>query len=100
MLQDAFYKHMQIIIESEYNSPRTFILLNTTGHYLKMCQSIEFLHAWSINPQYYGYASEKEFWETMDFMRQQFTENKVDMYAAVGKWPKKFRTRFERKDKG
>lgn len=95
-LQDAFYKHMQIILETEYGSPWTFILLNTDGHYQKMLQSVEFLHTWAMNPQYYGYASENEFWDTMEFMRKQFTENKVDMYNATGKWPKQIRNRFQR----
>jgi len=36
-------------------------------------------------------ASEKEFWESMEFLRKQF--QKPDIYYEVGKWPKKFRKR-------
>ena len=95
-MQETVYLQSKIILEDEYQGPRSFILLNNSIHYNKMQQTIDLIYRWGINPEYHGYASEKEFWETMEFLRTQFNENKIDMYAAVGKWPRKFRTRFKR----
>jgi len=95
-MQDIIYLQYQIILEAQYTGPVTFIMLNDKWHYHKMHQVLELIYNWSINPQYYGYASEKEFFEDMNFLRKQFTENKIDIYAAVDKWPREFRKRFQR----
>jgi hypothetical protein len=95
---DTIYIQCQLILEDQYNGPATFILLNDSKHYQKLLQVIDLIYTWSINPLYYGYASEKEFFEDMDFLRKQFTENKVDIYAAVDKWPREFRKRFQREN--
>jgi len=95
-MQKIIYKQCNIILDWQYIGPFTFIMLNNNWHYEKMKQVIDLLYNWSINPHYYGYASEKEFFNNMNFLRKQFTENKVDLYAAVDKWPKEFRKRFHR----
>jgi hypothetical protein len=95
---DIIYKQCQLIVEGQYKGPLTFIMLNNKWHYQKFMQVLDLLYNWSINPQYYGYASEKEFFNDMDFLRKQFTENKIDIYAAVDKWPREFRKRFQREN--
>ncbi len=96
-LQDAIYKHLDIILESEYHGPVTFIMLNSTEHYKKMQKAIRMLKVWGTNPLYSGYASEDEFWEAMNFLRKQFSYSEINFYNEVGKWPRKFRKRFRRK---
>lgn len=96
-MHTVIYRMQRCIIDNEYKGPLTFILLNSEQHYLKLIQAVNLIYVWSTNPEYYGYANEKEFWETMEFLRKQFSENEVDMYAAVGKWPRKFRQRFKRR---
>ena len=93
---DVIYKQCNIILEQQYSGPLTFIMLNNHQHYKKMKQVIELMHNWSINPQFYGYASKNEFFKDIDFLRKQFTENKIDIYSAVDKWPKEFKKRFNR----
>lgn len=95
-IQDAIHKHLKIILESEYNGPWTFILLNNTSHYKRMLRALDLLRTWSEHPEFYGYASEKEFWEAMEFMRKEFNDDVIDIHHAVGKYPRKFRKRFAR----
>ena len=90
------YKQCQLIIEAQYTGPITFIMLNDKWHYHKLLQVVDLIYNWSINPQFYGYATEKEFFKDMDFLRKQYTENKIDIYDAVAKWPREFRKRFQR----
>jgi hypothetical protein len=85
------------ILEREYNGPVTFIILNNENHYLKMRKILELLYNWSLNPEYYGFASEPEFWEAMEFLRKEFNKTKIDIEYQVGKWPRKFRKRRIRK---
>jgi hypothetical protein len=94
---EIIYKQCLILLDREMESHRTFIYLNSWNHYQKMIQVLDLIKNWSLNPLYYGYASKKEFFEDIDFLRKIFSENKIDIYSAVGKWPKKFRKRFERK---
>lgn len=95
---ECLYQLALIILEREKAGPVTFISLNLESHYKKMYKIIDLLRAWSINPQYYGHASEKEFWESIDFLRKLFNEDKIDIYYQTGKWPKKFRKRFQREN--
>jgi hypothetical protein len=71
--------------------------MNSRWHYLKMLDIIKLIKNWGLNPLYYGYASQKEFFDDIDFLRKIFSENKIDIHSAVGKWPRKFRKRFGRK---
>jgi hypothetical protein len=98
-MMEIIHLQCQLILEENYSGPMTFIMLNNNWHYEKMLQIIDLIYNWSINPQYYGYASEKEFFNDMDFLRKQFTENKVDIYSAVDKWPREFRKRFQRENR-
>lgn len=96
---EVIYYQCNILIDREYQSPITFIMLNDSRHYLKLKQTVELIYNWSQNPLYCGYASEKEFYKDIDFLRKQFSKDKIDMYEAVGKWPRKFRKRFARANK-
>ncbi len=90
---ETIHAQMNILLDRDYSSPLTFINLNDSWHYSKMKQVVELLRIWNLNSFYYGYADQKEFFESMDFLRKQFNSQKIDIYAAVGKWPRKFRKR-------
>jgi len=96
---EIMYLQMQLILENEYKGQYTFILLNNSWHYQKMGYVLNMIYTWSLSPSYYGYASEEEFWELMNFIRKQFSNNEVDLVEAVGKYPKKLRRRFGRESK-
>jgi len=87
----CLYIMANVILDREEVGPYTFILLNNKEHHKKMREVLDLLRNWSLNPEWYGFASEKEFWESMEFLRKQF--QKPDIYYEVGKWPKKFRKR-------
>jgi len=93
---EIIYRQCNILLDRDYYGPLTFITLNDHWHYKKMQQVLDLIKIWSENPLYYGYASKEEFFRTMDFLRKQFNSQKIDMYNAVGKWPRKFRKRFQR----
>ena len=96
---DVIYIQCNILLDREMVGPLTFIYLNSWNHYQKMKQVIDLIKNWSLNPLYYGHATYKELFEDMDFLRKQFNRYRIDMHADVGKWPRKFRKRFNRKDK-
>jgi len=93
LMQDIIIEQLEIILEAEASGPRSFILLNFDDHVQKMRKAIKLFSVWFRNPDYYGYASEKEFFEAMDFLRKEFNRENIDIHDAVGKWPKKFRQR-------
>lgn len=95
---DIIHQQCLILLRREMLTNWSFIYLNRCDHYQKMVQVIELLKNWSLNPLYYGYASYKEFFEGIDFLRKQFNQYKIDMHADVGKWPRRFRKRFHRKE--
>ncbi len=91
---------MSALLDIDYNSNRTFITLNNTNHYLGMQQVLAMLYTWSRHPMYYGYASEGEFIQSIEFMRSRFNHHRINLFNEVGKWPRKFRKRFARLEKG
>jgi len=97
-LIDIIYKQFQIILDNEYKGPYTFILLNSELHYQKMFRVLKLIKNWQQNPDYYGFATEKEFYDLLFFIRRIFSKDKynIDIEKAVGKWPKKLRQRFNR----
>jgi hypothetical protein len=95
---EIIYTQCKILLDRDYSGPRTFIVLNDNWHWGKMHQVLDLIKLWSVNPLYYGYASEKEFFIVIDFLRKQFNEQRRNIYHEVGKWPREFRKRFGRKD--
>ena len=93
-MQETIHLQMKIILDNETKGPRSFILLNNEFHIERMNVVLELLYRWFTNPNYYGYASENEFWTAMEFLRSRF--EKIDLEDAVGKFPRKFRERFNR----
>lgn len=93
---NIIHKQCCILLDRDHTNPSTFVLLNNEWHWLKMHQVVDLIKIWSINPLYHGYASESEFFEVMDFLRKQFNDHQINIYKAVGKWPRKFRKRFQR----
>jgi hypothetical protein len=93
---EIVYKQCNILLDRDFSGPRTFMILNDEWHWIKMHQIVDLMKAWSLNPLYHGYACKPQFFEAMGFLRKQFNENQQDMYANVGKWPRKFRKRFNR----
>lgn len=96
---EIIYRQCNILLDRDFSGPRTFMILNDEWHWAKMHQVLDLMKIWSLNPLYYGHASHEEFFKAMDFLRKQFNENKADLYANVGKWPRKFRKRFQRGSK-
>ena len=93
LMQDVILEQLSIILDSETTGPRSFIMLNFEEHVKKMRRAIKMFGVWFKNPDYHGYASEKEFFEAIDFLRKEFNRDDIDQYKAIGKWPKKFRQR-------
>jgi len=93
---EIIYLQLKLILENEYKGPLTFITLNNNWHYERMNHIIDLIYTWSLSPGYYGYASENEFFDLVDFMRKEFNNNRVDITKAVGKYPRKLRKRFNR----
>ena len=91
---------MSSLLDVDFSSNRTFITLNNVDHYLGMQQVLAMLYTWSRNPLYYGYASEEEFYRSIEFMRKAFTGKHIDLFEEVGKWPRNLRRRFARLEKG
>lgn len=95
-IQRLVIDSMRLILRNEYSGPLTFIELNQTSHYKKMHNVITTFETWFTNKDYLGYASRSEFDEAVDTIRKEFNKDQVDFFSAVGKWPRKFRRRFDR----
>jgi hypothetical protein len=93
---ETIYLQCLILLERDFSGPKTFILLNKDWHYYKMRSILELFYNWALNEEKGHYLDEKEFWETMEFIRKEFNKETIDIYYEVGKWPKKLRKRFQR----
>ena len=93
---NIIYTQCQILLEREYKSPWSFIILNKQSHYQKLQNILLLLKNWTINEKRGPYMDEKEFWENMEFLRKEFNSDRIDIHYEVGKWPKKLRKRFNR----
>ncbi len=89
---------LQMLLDREYSSNITFIAQNNTDHYKIMHTVIDTLALWSRDASLYGYASEEEFYKTMNIFRRQFDKYTIDVIKSVGKYPKESRERFSRGD--
>jgi hypothetical protein len=90
--------HLQciIILEDQVKTPITFLQLNKESHKKKMEFILDLFENWALNDKKGNFMNEKEFWENLKFMRDQFNKDKIDIYYQIGKWPKKLRKRFNR----
>jgi hypothetical protein len=93
---DMLYLRSKIILENEYSSPWTFILLNNSWHYYKMHDILDILYSISKNFIYYGHLDRKEFYDILVVLRTSFSQHRVDIQTAVGKYPRKIKSRFNR----
>ncbi len=91
-----FCNQMRVLLDRDYNSPMTFLILNDSRHYQKMHQLIDIIELWNTDPEFYGFADYGEFYKVLDAYRKQFNYLKIDIPAAVGKWPRKDRKRSVR----
>ena len=98
-IADVIYMQCLILLERDFNSEYTFILLNDFRHFQKIQKTLELLYNWAYSEDKGHFLSEREFWENMEFIRKEFNSEKIDLNYQVGKWPKKLRKRFWRKEK-
>ena len=94
---NIIFLQLEILLDRDFSGPYTFITLNNVSDYKEIKTVLKALKIWSLNPIYYGYASEKEFFSAMDILRKRI--KKQDLYYQVGKWPREFRLRKGRKGK-
>ncbi len=87
---------MHILLDRDYNSNTSFITMNNSDHYDLMNSIIEVFGAFS-QKEFYGYASQVEFYDTLDLYRKRFNQLKLNalvIATAVGKNSKKTMQRF------
>ena len=98
-IEDA-YIMMDILLDTEYASPSSFIILNDRKHYLKMKTVINFLMIQTLDQDILEYLSQEEFDQIIILYRKQFSNmaiNSETLEKNVSKYPKKERIRFGRK---
>ncbi len=88
-----FCDQMRVLLDRDYSSPMTFIILNDGKHFKKMHQIIDIIELWNTDPTFHDFADQEEFFEILNAIRKQFNIIKIDIPSAVGKWPRKDRTR-------
>ena len=96
---NLIYNLSILLIERDYSGPYTFIQLNDNRHYKKLIEVIELFYNWAINDNKGNYMNQKEFWENMEFIRNEFNKFNIDLNYQVGKWPRNLRKRFNRESK-
>jgi len=90
---DIIYAFSQNIIYNETHSNLTFIYLNDKLHVQKMKHIVDLIHNWSINEDYFGYASYNEFYNTLEPLRMYFNQDIHHQAYNIGKLPKALRQR-------
>jgi len=91
---------LSILLDRDYASPSSFIILNNYKHYELMQQIIEVFDAFSLQ-EYYNFANQEEFYSTLDIYRKRFSQVKINtsvIEKAVGKVSKKSMKRFNHRE--